>query len=437
MLSLRGRDRTRGPMGEDTMTSFRFRTLTTPFVGFALLAAVAGCSGEASPTGAEAQPPGAAPAAESPRGPATGARAAADTGRGPSAASPSVALRIEQAERKLDVGGDAVAARTQLEEAAADPAATAEQRDQARLALSHALEAEGDQEGATAALEAILAAHSEDRQWPLEDVVEKRLRKLVTGTEDAPRRAPRDDDSVVAPFAGELAPYFPAQANGRTEISIFAFGGASDTSERLGTFNVAKAQREQKRAACPLCEEKTNINSGFSRSGGWLGIPRSRAHLGSALAVYYFDLGDDRIPARYDADLPLPSAEIAAHLERGEGLVAARERPGAPPSILIAAPRQAQLADVEEALAAMKSLPIEPVVVPVPASLKPQEIQFVVRGAHKAQVACYEALLGRVPGIAGKLALKFTVLPDGGVADSAIDTATSTMRDAEFERCMT
>src|SRR5690348_3841390 len=69
------------------------------------------------------------------------------------------ALRLEQAERSLDVGRDIAAARATLEEIVRDPTTTPEQRDQARLALSRALEAGGDREAALTAVEALLASH--------------------------------------------------------------------------------------------------------------------------------------------------------------------------------------------------------------------------------------------------------------------------------------
>ena len=51
------------------------------------------------------------------------------------------ALQLEQAERSLDVGRDAAGARASLEETLRDPAITPEQRDQAQLSLSRAIEA--------------------------------------------------------------------------------------------------------------------------------------------------------------------------------------------------------------------------------------------------------------------------------------------------------
>src|SRR5207249_4621936 len=127
------------------------------------------------------------------------------------------------------------------------------------------------------------------------------------------------------------------------------------------------------------------------------------------------DLGPNRIPARYDALLPIPSAEIVARLERGEGLISIRERPGAPPAILLAAPRESQLDAVEETFAAMTSLPTATTPVALSSALRPEEIRGVVRSARKTYKACYEALLAREPEAKGELVLRFGVEADGAV----------------------
>ncbi|MFT3775679.1 MAG: AgmX/PglI C-terminal domain-containing protein [Minicystis sp.] len=348
------------------------------------------------------------------------------------------AVRIEQAERSLDVGRDAAWARTELEGVIQDPASTPDQRDQARLALSRALSALGDKEGAIAAVEKLLAEHADDTRFPLAEQAETRLRMLLTGTAETARRGPAEDARQATPFARALAAYFPVPSEPKrpVEVRLLAFGSNAETSDRLGTFDVPRALRELRREGCPLCEDGLPMRTSAVRNGSWVGIPAQRARLANALVVYYFDLGSGRIPARYDADLPLPSAEIVARLERGEGLVAARERPGAPPVILIAAPREAQLADVEDALSTMKALPFEPVSVPVKATLKPQEIQEVVRASFNSFRGCYEALLHQRPGAAGRVPLAFIIRGDGVVEGVKVDTSEGTLRDARFERCM-
>ncbi|WP_437962968.1 AgmX/PglI C-terminal domain-containing protein (plasmid) [Sorangium sp. So ce119] len=351
---------------------------------------------------------------------------------------PDISLAIEQAERRLDAGREIAAARRALSDVLAEPSVTPDQRDQARLAMSRVLEAEGDQEAAIAAVESLLGDHVVGEPWPLQRAAERRLRLLVTGSEEKPLPEEPSGPERASPFARALARYFPVPESGPREltVTVLAFGGSREVSERLGTFAVARAIRAIRREACPRCDDQVAINNMSHGTDGWAQIPASRPLLGSSLAVFYFDLGNQRIPARYDADLPLPTADIVARLEKGEGLIAVRERGGAPPAILIAAPRQAQLPVVEEALAAMHELPAGPVAVPLPDGLTPAEIQAVVRGSFGRYRVCYEELLARSPAAAGSIPLTFAILGDGTVADAAVDTAKSTLRDATLERCM-
>lgn len=351
---------------------------------------------------------------------------------------PDISLAIEQAERRLDAGREIAAARQALTEVLADPALAPEQRDQARLAMSRVLEAEGDREAAIAAVESLLGDHPVGEPWSLQKVAEGRLRLLVTGSEEMPRPEEPIDARLASPFARALARYFPVPESDPRELTIrvFAFGGSRPVSERLRTFALPPAIRALRKEACPRCDDPVAIDYMAFGTGGWAQIPAARPLLGSSLAVFYFDLGNQRIPARYDAELPLPSADIVARLEKGEGLIAVRERGGAPPAILIAAPRPAQLPAVEEALAAMTELPAGPVAVPLPSQLEPAEIQAVVRGSFGRYRVCYEELVARSPAAAGSVPLTFAILGDGTVADAAVDTATATLRDAATDRCM-
>jgi hypothetical protein len=355
-------------------------------------------------------------------------RAAAPKSQGPE-------LAVEEAERSLDVGRDVAGARRSLEAVLADPETAPEQRDEARLALSRAHDAAGDHEAAVVAVEALLASHPAGARYPLQEAAETRLRLLLTGSDARPRS--RDDDPRSAsPFARALVKYFPT-ANARSaplELNILAYGGSEEASNRLGTFAVGRAIREVRREACPLCDELVNIHTHSGRSN-WVGIPRDKASLASALAVFYFDLGDGRIPARYDAELPLPSADVAARVARGDGLIAVRERPSAPPAILIAAPREAQLAEVEEVLAAMKTIPTEPVAVTLKPALKPAEIQAVVRASFGAFRKCYDALLKGDPAAAGTTRVKFAIRGDGMVEGLTVDSDPG-LRAPAFEACM-
>ena len=335
------------------------------------------------------------------------------------------------------MGRDVPAARAALEEVVRDPTTAPEQRDQARLALSRALEAQGDKEGAIATVEALLASHELGTRFPQEEAAAARLRKLVTGSEGKARTRP-EDTRGAPPMARALAKYFPVPRDAKKEIEVelLMIGGDEAASDRIGTFAIDRALRQERRDACPLCDDNLSIGRHSSRHGSWVALPQARSRLGRALVVYYFDLGDGRVPARYDADLPIPSAEIAAHLERGEGLVVARERPGAPPVIVIAAPREAQLVQVEEAFSEMKALPLTPTTVTVKPGLSAGEIQTVVRSAFQSYRACYEALLSRSPGAGGKAPMKFAVLGDGSVQGVEIDAATATLRDPTFDACM-
>jgi hypothetical protein len=291
------------------------------------------------------------------------------------------------------------------------------------------VEATGDREGAVAAVEGLLADHPDGDSWPLGEATEARLRKLLTGSDAAPPRPRSDEVPAAPPFAQALVRYFPIPADEKQpiEINIVTFGGV-DASYRLGTFDVARAIREERRRACSLCEDHLRMRTNRSGYDSWTRIPAARKRLPGALAVYYFDLAD-RIPARYDAELPLPSAEIAARLERGDGVVATRERPGAPPAILVAAPRAAQLADVEEALAQMKALPTEPTTIPLHADLRAPEIQAVVRASFGAFRSCHEAIRAKDPSAAGKVNVRFAIQGDGSVTGASAEPVEGTLHE--------
>jgi len=344
------------------------------------------------------------------------------------------AVRVEQAERALDVGRDVTTARATLAAVAADKTAPADLRDRAALSLSRALESAKDLEGAIVAVESLLAAHADDHQWPAKDAADRRLRKLLTGSEEQPA-SPRGPTDKASPFARVLAGYYPTAKDVPVEIAILAFGGDSSASDQLGTFHVGDAMRDIAQDACPLCDSKVDIHTRSSRSGSWTAIPGAKGQMGGALTVFYTHLGD-AIPGRYDAVLPAPMAEVTAHLQKGESFVVARERPGAPPVVLIAAPREAQLIDVEEALSKMTALPTSLTVVKVPAKLKPDEIRTVMRTGMRELSKCYEELLKREPAAAGKVDVRFAIRGDGSVENAQLDT-TDSFDDAGLVSCIT
>src|SRR5215471_7584059 len=154
----------------------------------ALISMLLGCSGQAGMPG-------------SGQGPEESTAAATAA----TAASHATSLRVEQASRQIDLGRDVAGARAALEALVRDPTTTGEERDQASLALSRALDLGGERESAIRTLEDLLAAHVEDRRWPLEHATQDRLSQLLTGA-PLPESNPNDDDNerAVAPFARVL-----------------------------------------------------------------------------------------------------------------------------------------------------------------------------------------------------------------------------------------
>ena len=360
-----------------------------------------------------------------------------DTTEGPAATAATapgpLAQRLEQASRQVDVG-DGAKAIAELTALRADPAATPEQRDQAALALAHALEAKGDTGAAVQTLSELITQRGNERSWPLQKPAEAALRRILTGSEAAPRNGPPRDNDPTSPFARLLVKYFPEE-HGTIHVVVEGFGGSDRASNRIGTFNIAKAIREAREAECPLCDTNLNIWTSLSRSDDWLGILRSGSERQHSVAVYYYASGARRIPAYFDNELPMPVAEVDARIARGEGVVVAKERAGSPPANLIAAPRPAQLDEVEVALSQMKTLPLEPMSVSVSADLRPEEIEQVVRDSRKEQRACYSALLARSPGAAGTITLKLAIDEDGSVGDVSSEPSAS-VKDPEFVGCM-
>lgn len=334
------------------------------------------------------------------------------------AASADAAVRVEQAERALDVGRDVPAARAALEAVIAEKDAPAEVRDRAALLLSRACEAMNDEEAAVRAVEDLLAVHGDDHRWPGQDAAERRLRKLLTGKEESESLRGRHLEKTSA-FAHVLAGYFGGKRDKGEpiEVSVVTFGNDGHTAEDFGTFNIGDALREKAQQDCPACDDAVKVRSSFSQTSSWTSIPAMKSRLAGSVVAYFTHLGDP-IPARYDDLLPISMAEVTAHLQKGEGVLVAKERAGAPPVILVAAPREAQLPEVEQTLAQMDKLPVSPVVVKVTPSLTPDEIKGVMRrSALPALRKCYEDRLARAPGAAGRIVLSFAVQAEGDVAD--------------------
>lgn len=351
------------------------------------------------------------------------------------AATPAVAERLERALRSVERGEKLDEARAALEAIILDKAATGDQRDEARLGLSRVLEQEGNEEAAIAVVEELLASHWEDNKFASHDAAERRLRFLLTGRQEGPSyRLPRAKPLPPAAFA--LSKLYEPDADGRVLIDMYIFGGPGRT--RSEAFDAADAKRED----YGTMSKNGWVGNSISQSGSWVALPQAIAEKRAdmpqpdrSLVVFYFDLGDNRVPARYDAYLPMPSDEIAAALERGDGLVMARKREGAKPTIVIAAPRAGQLALVEEAFAQMSELPYEPVKVPLSSKLLPEEIQARVRGSWGSIRTCYEELLGRDATAEGKVMMNFVIGRDGKVEKASLGEET-TLKDAKLEECI-
>jgi TonB family protein len=350
--------------------------------------------------------------------------------------APAAGLRIEQAERQLDVGRDAAGAKAALQAIVADPAVTAEERDQATLALARAEEALGNAKAAVTALEDLLSAHEGDHDFALARVAETQLRKLLTGVENAPR-PPQFEDEPVPPVAEALAKFFrPVEDDERTyRPSMVMFNARrGGVSERLGTFNVGGALRKMRVESGPLGDDDVNISHDTSRFGTWTSIAGSRKRIESSLVVVYFDLAAGRVPAHYDWLLPMPSAEVVSRLERGKGVIAAKKRAGAPPVILLAAPRPAQVAEVETYFTSLTDLPAA-LEIDVDPKLTAEEIQQVVRGGRSKQKGCYETTLGQQPGASGRAVVHFVIRADGTTTDVSVKSE-GTVSAAAFDRCL-
>lgn len=348
-------------------------------------------------------------------------------------ASPA-ALAIEQAERLLERGGDATEAKRLLEQALSDTDISADERGKAVLALSQAHESLGQSEAAIALIEQHIAEGDDRDRWEAR-AYRRRLRELLTGSADSSDHEPHRRDPSPA-FARFLGKYFPAGQEGRVDVTTFLVGGDDSVTDEVGTYNVGAGLRAALEQRCPLCKYDANVHHSTHR-GDWTMIPATRDRFDDALVVFYFDLEHDRVPERYSALLPMDVEEIEAQLAEGKSFVVAKERPGSPPVLLLAAPRAAMLADVERELSGLDALPIEARYVDVAVKLRPQEIQRVVRNVWFADIrSCYEKLLTRVPDAQGKFISDFVIAADGSVKRGDIRTDDRALDDTELRDCL-
>lgn len=344
-------------------------------------------------------------------------------------------VRLERAERALD-RGEVKGPLADLQALASDSAVSGDDRDAVLLALSRAYELFGDDDGAVEAVENLLSARAGRDRSDTVEVAEKRLRFLLTGeAEESGLRLP--SNGSPPPIASALAELFEAGEDGRILVDVYAFGRRRANDH--GIFEIAEAKRQK-------LEQEIGVNikigQSISSSDNWLALPSAMGETRDdmpqadrSLLVFYYDLADNRVPSRYDDYLPMPSEEIAAVLERGEGLVVARKRANGKPTIVIAAPRPAQLEAVEEAFSKMTEVPFTPVTVPLQGNLLPGEIQAVVRSSRAHLRGCYEAALERNKSLQGKLTLAFGIDGDGRVTSPAVEIEPS-LAEQGLEACL-
>lgn len=347
-------------------------------------------------------------------------------------ASP-LAIDIEVASRMLDRGEDATRAKAMLEAALRSELISSKERSDAILALSRAHELLGDTEAAIVVLEEAIAQQGENRDWQGRDFY-RRLRKLLTGSEES--SGPRiDPDTEVPPLTSVLASYFPRDKDGTLRITVFIAGGDHMTRERIGLMNFRGAVRAEREAECPLCDEDLNISRSIS-SGNWMIIPQSQDQFISGMTLFYYDLEQNRIPSRYEKHLPMSVADIEAELQQGNSFVIAKERPGAPPALLVAAPRTAMLPALERQMAQLDALPTDIVRFDVSAKLQKNEIQAIVREAlFEGAKECYESVLETRPQAQGKVVYTFSVDDAGSVTIDAMDVDAA-IDEGDFSTCM-
>jgi hypothetical protein len=255
---------------------------------------------------------------------------------------------------------------------------------------------------------------------------------LVSGdTRDLP--AQTEEVGTYAPFAKAIAETSFKDAACTIDLHSVIIGGSRATSLRLGTFAVGDAIRDLNLSK-PVCGQSSHVGETSSRESFWTALPTHFSKFSSSLVVFAFD-ETSLIPSRYDSYLPMPSDEIRSHLEKSEGVIAVRQRLNAPPVILMAAPRFAQLESLEEKLAAMTSIPTQPVIMSFEAKLLPSEIRTVVRSAYRAIRVCYEATLSENPHNHGRATLRFSILADGKVGEHRIELD-DTLKGRNIQTCL-
>lgn len=343
-------------------------------------------------------------------------------------------MRLERVRRALD-RGEVKDAEVELERLA-EITPAGDEKDEILLELSRAYEMNGDTEGAIEVVESLLVANATRARYDARESAEKRLRFLLTG-EDEEKALPVPASDKLVPITAALAEHFQPDADGRVLVQVFAFGHRRGNHD--GIFEIAEAKRH-------ILEQdltsNVKVSQSISSSGSWIALPSSLGEdnptmpqADRSMLIFFYDLGDNRVPSRYDTYLPMPSDDIAAILEGGDGVVMARERPNGKPVIVIAAPRPAQIETVEKAFAQMSEIPLSPVIVPLEQKLTSGEIQAVVRSGRKAMAKCYEDARKRDASLTGKMLLEFAIDGDGRVVSSALGKG-STLVESGLTACV-
>jgi hypothetical protein len=128
---------------------------------------------------------------------------------------------------------------------------------------------------------------------------------------------------------------------------------------------------------------------------------------------------------------------LRSELEAGKSLVVAKERPGAPPVVLMAAPRSAMLGDLEREVATIDALPTEPRYFDVPDNIRPHEIRAIVRGIWFPNVrGCYDTLRKTHPEAEGRIVASFEIGGDGNVGRVDVTTEDAALDVGSFSSCL-
>lgn len=344
----------------------------------------------------------------------------------PASAAPAAPSSVEDAVADAETGRDVAATRTRLEALVVDTSLPKSDHAKIALALSRLVES-SDHERAVTLAEDAVASGGEN--------ADRRLFALLTGAKP-PSPYRRGPIVPASAFARALTKYFPAATSeNAVEVKIHRFGGSDEGGPwPSGTYDVGAALRDIASEACGFCDDpKTSIHTSSSRLSSWAMIPSALGELERSLVVTYVD-AEMLPPARYEKWFAASIAEMKSAFDLGQGLVAVKERPGAPPLVTIAAPRVAQLPLVEAKLAAMDELPLSARRVDVPAPLTRDEIRMVIRSRWGAFRRCYDELATRKPAAEGTLELAFSITGDGATKD-VTSTVGPALDDASFRSC--